>query len=180
MQNTTVAIVGAGGAGREVSWLLSDLGIENHYYVVESEYGEVSEVNGKPVHVLDEVGPGALAPCDYVVAIGDSAARSRLAEKMDRFGFTARAIVHPSAVMSDWVALGGGTLVCATSVVTTNVELGRHVYINVGCTVSHDVRIDDFVTLSPGVHVSGHVIIEEGAFLGTGAVVINGSAASLW
>ncbi len=32
--------------------------------------------------------------------------------------------------------------------------------------------LEDFATLSPGVHLAGHVRVEEGAFLGTGACVI--------
>jgi acetyltransferase-like isoleucine patch superfamily enzyme len=59
---------------------------------------------------------------------------------------------------------------------TTNVRVGSHVHVNVGCTLSHDVVLGDFATLSPGVHVSGHVHVEDGVFLGTGANIINGIA----
>ena len=59
-----------------------------------------------------------------------------------------------------------------------DIALGEHVHVNIGCSVSHDVRIDDFSTLSPGVHVSGHVKIGRDVFIGTGANIINGSAAS--
>ena len=34
---------------------------------------------------------------------------------------------------------------------------------------------DDFATLAPGVHVSGKVAIEHGAYLGTGAVTVDGA-----
>jgi acetyltransferase-like isoleucine patch superfamily enzyme len=51
----------------------------------------------------------------------------------------------------------------------------RHVHINIGCTVSHDSRIDDFATLSPGSHISGHVHVGPDVFIGTGACIINGS-----
>lgn len=78
--------------------------------------------------------------------------------------------------MSARVELGDGVVVCAGSVVTTNVSLGNHVHVNVSCTISHDVSIGDYTTLSPGVHVSGHVEIAEDVFVGTGANIINGSA----
>jgi acetyltransferase-like isoleucine patch superfamily enzyme len=44
------------------------------------------------------------------------------------------------------------------------------------CTIGHDVVIEDFVTLSPGVHVSGNVHIKRGAFIGTGVNILNGSS----
>ena len=46
--------------------------------------------------------------------------------------------------------------------------------INLHCTVAHDVELSDFVTLSPGCHVSGRVSVGRRAFLGTGAMTING------
>ena len=58
----------------------------------------------------------------------------------------------------------------------TNVSIGAHAHINIGCTVSHDVAIGEFSTLSPGVHVSGHVQIGRDVFIGTGASIINGRA----
>ena len=58
----------------------------------------------------------------------------------------------------------------------TGIKLARHVHINIACTISHDVTIGEFSTLSPGVHVSGHVRIGKSVFIGTGANIINGSA----
>jgi len=46
--------------------------------------------------------------------------------------------------------------------------------VNVDCTVSHDVDLGDFTTLSPGVHIAGWVSVGRGVFFGTGAVVKNG------
>jgi acetyltransferase-like isoleucine patch superfamily enzyme len=40
--------------------------------------------------------------------------------------------------------------------------------------LGHDVSLHDYVTLAPGVHVSGKVAIGHGAYLGTGAVTVDG------
>ncbi|MGH7625559.1 MAG: hypothetical protein ACREOJ_09600 [Gemmatimonadaceae bacterium] len=77
--------------------------------------------------------------------------------------------------MSRFVELGEGTIVCAGCILTVNIAIGRHVHLNLDCTIGHDAVLEDFVTLAPGVHVSGCVKIERGAYLGTGAVVINGT-----
>jgi acetyltransferase-like isoleucine patch superfamily enzyme len=67
-----------------------------------------------------------------------------------------------------------GAVLAAGSRITTNVRAGRHVHLNVAATVAHDCRLDDYVSLSPGVHVSGNVTIGREVFLGTGAVVVPG------
>ncbi|MET3652557.1 acetyltransferase-like isoleucine patch superfamily enzyme [Dyella japonica] len=60
------------------------------------------------------------------------------------------------------------------TVITTNTAVGPYAQINAGCTVSHDVHLGEFSTLSPGVHVAGHVCIGRDVFVGTGANIING------
>jgi acetyltransferase-like isoleucine patch superfamily enzyme len=55
------------------------------------------------------------------------------------------------------------------------VVLGCNVQVNLDCTIGHDTVLEDEATLAPGVHVSGRVHIEQGAYIGTGAVIINGS-----
>jgi acetyltransferase-like isoleucine patch superfamily enzyme len=45
----------------------------------------------------------------------------------------------------------------------------------VGCTIGHDVTVDAFSTLLPGVRVAGCVRIGRGAYIGSGATIINGT-----
>jgi serine acetyltransferase len=66
-------------------------------------------------------------------------------------------------------------VICAGCILTTNITIGNHVQINLDCTIGHDAVLEDFVTLAPGVHISGCVKIEEGAYIGTGASIINGT-----
>lgn len=168
-------IVGAGGAGREVAWLArevlgSDVALA---FAVERPWFAEPIVDGVPVVVLDD------APSDathYVVALGDIAARRRLAAACDARGLAPATLVHPGVLRSSRVGVGAGSIVCAGTILTTNVRLGRHAYVNIGCTLSHDVVLGDFATLSPGVHLSGHVHVEDDVLIGTGANVINGTA----
>jgi serine acetyltransferase len=53
--------------------------------------------------------------------------------------------------------------------------LGKHVQINLDCTIGHDVIMGDYTTLAPGVHVSGWVRFGQKIYVGTGAVIINGT-----
>jgi sugar O-acyltransferase (sialic acid O-acetyltransferase NeuD family) len=176
-----IVIYGAGASAREAAWLVEDVSASNGgsldvaCFVDDDPRRGGERVNGVEVCTLDEAAQrhaGAL----YLVAVGDGTARETLSRRAEAVGLRPATAVHPSVHRSRFVELGAGTIVCAGCVLTTNVRIGRHVQVNVGCTISHDAVIDDFVTLSPGVRVAGWVHIERGALLGVGAVVSNGSA----
>ncbi len=46
-----------------------------------------------------------------------------------------------------------------------------HFHANLYSYVAHDWVIGDFVTFAPGVKCNGNIIIEDHAYIGTGAVV---------
>jgi sugar O-acyltransferase (sialic acid O-acetyltransferase NeuD family) len=110
----------------------------------------------------------------FVVALGDPKLRRKAATACREAGLLPTTLIHPRTEISNWVEVGSGTVICAGAILTTNVVVGTHVQINLSCTVSHDVSIGDFSTLSPGVHVSGNVSIGRDVLIGTNACIING------
>jgi sugar O-acyltransferase (sialic acid O-acetyltransferase NeuD family) len=90
-------------------------------------------------------------------------------------GFKFETIIHPNVEMSEYVKIGTGTVVLAGSIISTNIDIGKHVQINLDCTIGHDAIIGDFSTIAPGVHISGWVQLGKRVRIGTGAVVIDGS-----
>jgi acetyltransferase EpsM len=56
--------------------------------------------------------------------------------------------------------------------INSNVNVGRHVSINLSCNISHGSSIDDFVSMAPGVNIAGNVSIGYGSEIGVGASVI--------
>lgn len=167
-------VFGAGGHGREIAWLASqiwDSTMELTFLVDDAAY--LSEpVHSIPVRLVRDV--VASSADRFVVAVGDSSLRRTAAIACERVGLAATVLVHPRVEMSRFVSVGSGSVICAGSVLSTDIELGAHVHVNIDCTVSHDVKIGDYATLSPGVHISGHVHIENDVFIGTGASIING------
>lgn len=168
-------IVGAGGHAREVLWLTSRLPGRclRTRVAVERGWEAPSELAGVVVESLDAV-ESTLADVEYVIAIGNSTARERIARRLDGAGARAVVLVDPSAQCSGRVKLGPGSIVSAGSILTCEIEIGRHVHINAGCLVHHDARIGNFVTLSPGVRIAGNVEIGSHASIGIGATIING------
>jgi len=170
-------IFGAGGSGREIAWLAREVwgSALELFFVVDREEFLGDAVNGIPVILIAQA--QAVDAVGYVGAVGDCVLRRRIVESFAARAIPSVTIVHPRAEVSPWTEVREGAIICAGTVVTTNVRIERHVHVNIGCTVSHDVRIGEFTTLSPGVHISGHVHIGRDVFIGTGADIINGTAA---
>jgi sugar O-acyltransferase (sialic acid O-acetyltransferase NeuD family) len=109
------------------------------------------------------------------LAIGAPKTRQMAAEKADGLGFGFETIIHPTVQYSDTVKFGVGVVACAGSILTTDISVSQYVQINLSCTIGHNAFIDEYTTLSPGVHVSGFVHIGKRVFIGTGAVITNGT-----
>lgn len=172
-----LAIFGAGASAREVAWLARECWGDSLTltFLVDKPDLVSTARNDIPVaQLLDFANKFPGTP--VTVAVGDPALREECVRKCSAAGLPFASLVHPRVEASQWVSLGVGTIICAGAILTTNITIGEHVHINVGCTVSHDANLADFATLSPGVHISGWVKIGRRAFLGTGAVVINGSS----
>jgi len=173
-------IYGAGGFAREVAWLVAECtattGTPTVRAFIDDDVSKVDQMlNGLPIVSLAtaaERWPGS----GLLIAVGQPAARARMARVATERGFWLPPIVHPSVSRSEFIEMGAGTIICAGTSLTVNVCLGQHVHVNLNCTIGHDAVLEDFVTLAPGVHVSGWVTVERGAYVGTGAVIVNGTA----
>lgn len=171
-------IFGAGGHGREIAWLAEQCWERQVevIHVVDQPQFLGPAVNEREVRLL--VDCLDVPDARYVVALGDPDLRKRKAELFERQGFAPVTMVHPRVEASSTVALQHGCVVFAGSVLSTNATLGAHTHVNMHCTISHDVSVGDFCTISPGAHVSGHVQVGHKVFIGTGATIINGQPGS--
>lgn len=167
-------IYGSGGFAREVAWLAQECGYNVAAFVDDNQELWGCKVNHIPVIGLEQA-VAEFAQHPIVIAVGSPHTRARLAHNASACGFEFATLIHPQTRMSEFVNIGTGVVITAGNILTVNITLGDHVQINLDCTVGHDAILEDYVTLAPGVHVSGWVHIRRFAYLGTGAVVINGT-----
>jgi sugar O-acyltransferase (sialic acid O-acetyltransferase NeuD family) len=174
-----IVIIGAGGFAREVAWLIEDINLKNNLwnligYIDENLVSKGSSLNTYEIlgdfNSLDMKGKEIY----YVCAVGDTLIRKELSDKAENIGLKPATLVHPSVIMSKYVEIGEGTIICSSNIITVNVQIGKHVIINLDCTIGHDAIIEDFVTILPSVNVSGAVKLEEGCNIGTGSAIIQG------
>ena len=174
MGSRRVAIYGAGGFARGVAWLAESANLEVVCFIDDDPRQHGKTLNVIPVMGLADA-KERYPDVSLVVAVGSPQVREKMAEKAAALGFSFTTIIHPRVERSRWIEVGEGTVIMAGSILTTNIRLGKHVQINLDCTVGHDVVMEDYATLAPGVHVSGWVHLGKRVYVGTGAVIINGT-----
>jgi sugar O-acyltransferase (sialic acid O-acetyltransferase NeuD family) len=178
MEQEKLAILGAGGLGREVLFLLSTLSVKTARYAILGFIDNAPELQKKEINKYPVLGddtwllnyPGKI---NVVVAIANAKARKQAIEKLrsNRNIFFPN-IIADDARYSDTVTMGKGCIISFSSILTVNISIGDFVIINCNCGIGHDVSIKDFVTLYGSVSVSGNVSIGSGAEVGAGARII--------
>ncbi len=169
----SIAIIGAGGMARDALHTLDALGLAAAVigFFETPEIVRERDVSGLPVRATTALDIGAT---DLLVAVGSGTARSVLVAGLPPTARYPR-YVHPSVSIGRNVEMGSGTLVCAGSIMTGDIRLGRHVQLNIGTFVTHDCVLGDFVTTAPGVRISGNCRIGPRSFIGTNASIREGT-----
>jgi sugar O-acyltransferase (sialic acid O-acetyltransferase NeuD family) len=108
-----------------------------------------------------------------IVAIGDCAARERLAKFALENGFELATAIHKSAVVAPSAQLGAGSVVAAASVINPDARVGRNCIINTSASVDHDCVIGDAAHVGPGAHLGGGTEVGPGTWIGIGATLID-------
>lgn len=172
LSNNELVIVGGGGHGRELfdaarhEWRIR--GFVDDKPEVEDRLGRIGSLRLGGIEWLEA------NPSRYVLGIGTSSGRSKLAARLDEAGCQVATVVHPGVSRGSDVRLADGVVVFDRCTLTTNVEIGPHTHLNVGCAVQHDSSVGSFVQMSPGVLVNGDCVIGNDVFLGSGAIVTRG------
>ncbi len=173
-----LVVYGAGGMGRELMWQISSQ-LGNEYNILGFVDDSVDKlgtvINGFKVIGNIEWLLEYKTPIAVAVAIGDSNARKRIVLKLkSNKNIIFPNIISKDAVLSDYIEIGEGNIICFGSIITVNIKVGDFMLCNRSCNIGHDNVIGDYVTLNPAVTLSGNVRIGDCANIGTGTAVIQG------
>lgn len=167
-----VLVIGAGGYSQLVADILRTAARAGEPIEIAGYLDDRVEQNDEGP-VLGPVSALWTIPHDrVVVAVGDNDTRARITERLLAAGEPLLVARHPTAILSEGVCIGDGTMICAGVIACVGVSLGRGVILNTGCTVDHHSRIGDYAHVAPGVRIGGEVSIGERAFIGIGAVIL--------
>ncbi|NVO84682.1 acetyltransferase [Hymenobacter terrestris] len=173
-----LAIFGAGGLGREVLVLLRQLNAVAPTWELAGFYDDQLPATDL-IHGLRYLGTATdlnatPEPLAVAVAVGSSATRAAVVARLTSPQLHFPSLIHPgvSAESFQHLQIGAGCIITQGCILTTDIRLGRHVLLNLGCTVGHDAVLDDFCSLMPHANVGGGAHLETGVYLGTNATVL--------
>lgn len=181
-----IVILGAGGVAREVHDILDAINEAERKISNQVKYnfiGFIAERNENsylveqrgPLLGGDELLTELPKGTNYIIGIGEGAIRSRLSKIASEAQLTAATLVHPQALIGNFGnTVGEGSVIAAFSSVTTNITIGKHVFIDRNVMIGHDSKIQDFASLYPSCTVAGNVSIEPNSTIGTGSKVLQG------
>jgi sugar O-acyltransferase (sialic acid O-acetyltransferase NeuD family) len=166
----TIAVVGAGGFAREVKWLLRDIGGWECVGFLADRRGQ---------HDSDVLGDFSWLEHNHVdalaIGIGHPGHRFRLGHMLsERFPHLQwPSLVHPSVRFdADSCSFGSGSIICAGTILTVNVCVGRFAMINLSCTVGHETNIGSGAVINPLCAISGGVKIGDRVLVGTHSSIL--------
>ena len=175
-----IVIVGAGGFGREVEWLINRVNKVKPTYEVIG-FADDGKEKGEPVghsaviFNTDELSKTS-EKYSVAIAVGNAKVRKMLAEKISsNKNLSFPNLIDPAVIYDkEEVTLGEGNIICGGTIMTVNINIGNFNIINLDCTIGHDDILKDYITIYPSVNVSGNVIVNDCTEIGTGTQIIQG------
>ena len=172
------AVYGASGCGRSVMPVarqqLAQKGVDGQRLVFVDDAPGPALVNGQRLLSYAQFLATPARQRHVVLAIANSTVREKLALRCATHGVQPWTVAAANVVRMDAVELGEGAILSPFVTLTSNIRIGKHFHANLYSYVEHDCVIGDYVTFAPGVMCNGNIVVEDHAYIGTGAVIKQG------
>ena len=172
-----IGIYGASGFGKEVMPLVRQqypqLNQENFVYVDDGDKLDKLD-DYKVLNYQQFMQHSATKKC-ITIAIANSHVREKLNAKLAQENIEIINVIANNALQYDNITMGKGSIICGFVHLTSNIKIGKGFHANIYSYIAHDCVIGDFVTFAPRVSCNGNVHIEDHAYIGTGAVLRQGT-----
>ena len=173
-----LAIIGAGGMGREIATWFSSSNLTNQYelkgYLDDDERALLNISNAYTI-IGDTSEANYIKHKNLIIGVASSTFKKDLIKKQKEKGlFSLITFIHNSVIVGADSTMGTGVVVCPNSIVSCNVKLEDGVFINSGSQIGHDVIVGEYSSLMATVNIGGGAKIGKNVFVGTGAVILPG------
>lgn len=171
-------IIGAGGLGREVySWLSQEIKEKQNYKIkgfIDDNPNSLDDFE-YPVKVISTINNYRPNPEEkLVLSILNTETKKRIVESLSQREAKFYKLIHPTSILGTNVKLGKGCVICPNCILTNDIQIGDFVFINTSSTIGHDTVIGDFTSINGKVEITGKVKVGSGCSFGVGAKVIPG------
>ena len=173
-----IAIVGAGGFGREVKMLIEQINSTNPRYDILGFYDDNLKkgtvVNGSPVLGSIKDLNATKSPISAAIAVGNPPLKKRLINQLNNPKISYPKLIHPSVELGITLdRIGKGVIIFGFTTITVDISIADFVSFNIGCIVGHDSIIGKFSAFMSHSNIAGNVVIGEGVYGGLGTKIIN-------
>lgn len=179
MTKAVYAIYGASGCGRSLMPVareqLQREGLTAEIYFIDDSLQQTKEINGHTALNYQDFKSSTAQDKFVLIAIANSVIRQKLAQQLEQDGIHLWQVKASNVVIMDQVEIGRGAALSPFVTITSNIKIGQCFQANLYSYVEHDCIIGDYVTFAPGVKCNGNIIIEDHAYIGTGAVIKQGT-----
>ncbi|MDR0885416.1 MAG: acetyltransferase [Clostridiales Family XIII bacterium] len=179
---TDIYIIGAGDFGRETADTIAEINDVSETWYIAGFIDDDSSMIGTVINGIEVVGN-----LDYllklsrdtdvkpicVITIANPRIKKAIANKLENF-VTFANIIHPRALITKSAKIGVGNIIQHFTSVNSNACVGNHCILNTGVCIGHDVNVGDYASVMPLSGAMGDCVLEEGVYIGVGAVVIPG------
>jgi sugar O-acyltransferase (sialic acid O-acetyltransferase NeuD family) len=174
-----IALIGAGGFGREVHKLIDEINFCNKSWEICGFFDEKIKIgtiiNGIPVIGNDKDVLTQDNIKNFVIAITRPEILKRIGEILIKAGKFLPNIVHPNVNLDyDFNKIGFGNIFAHGSYLTRNITIGNLNIFNTRVTLGHDVVIGSYNIFLPNTQISGNVSVGENNIFGMNSSVLQG------
>ncbi len=167
-------IVGASGYGREVLQWCKEINKKNPTWIIKGFIDdnpmalEKYECDYLVIGSIQDWMPGENEM--FALALANPVIKEKVVSLLKGKGAIFTSVIHPEAIISDFVSLGEGIVMYPGAGLSPNTKVGDFVTLISGA--GHDAVIEDYATISGLCDICGHVHIGKGAYIGSHSTVI--------
>lgn len=170
-----IIILGAGGLGKEIAWLIEEINESNQ------EWEILGYLDSHPSVInMELLGYKVLGPFEdaykyvdayFVVAFGDPRMRENTIQLVSKYNLKWATLISPTVRVHKSNRLGIGVVIGRYTDLTVECNIGNHVMLNIHVVLGHKVEIGDFSIISPNVTLNGAAKIGKACSIGANAFV---------
>jgi sugar O-acyltransferase (sialic acid O-acetyltransferase NeuD family) len=177
MQIEDIAIVGAGGFGREVSLMIDLINNNCKLFNKVGFYDDGIDVGTiiRDLPILGKVDDlnAVNYPLNVVIAIGNPKILKCINLRLNNSLLKFPNIIHPKVVLENARnSIGYGNIIAEGFLMTCDIKIGNFNIFNMHVALGHDVKIGDFNVFNPNSQISGEVTIRNANFFGVNSCVL--------
>ena len=173
-----IAIIGAGGFGREVACLINAINEESKDWDFIGFFDDVKDIGyeneyGKVLGRIKDLNsyPESLA---VVIAIAKPSAIEVIVKSITSPNIYFPNLIAPDIISFDKnnMSLGQGNIIGFGCSISCNIHIGNFNIFNCFISIGHDTKIGDYNAVMPSTKISGDITIGDRNFFGASSVIL--------